>query len=257
MDDPPIPPPPSGPPVGGEPGGPVDPVTGVPTETGPASRSAWLWAGGFVALALIVALIVFVLVSGNSSGNSSPTPTATLATPSASATGTASPSASASASASATASPSATPVVTAAPPPTVVPVSNTPAQQAAVLFPASGSACGSGGVYSSCPVTSALITAANQWRTNHNPSSPEPLCRCPVLYATPTFVQDDGQLPPGYQGQTDKAAVVVSLNFPPSGHEQMVVLFARQSNGTWLAFNTYCNSRLNTLDASGATSCIS
>lgn len=36
----------------------------------------------------------------------------------------------------------------------------------------------------------------------------------------------------------------------------MVVLFARQAGGSWLAFDTYCGNPQNRLGAKGATSCI-
>jgi hypothetical protein len=116
--------------------------------------------------------------------------------------------------------------------------------------------CGGNGNYSGCPVTQALIDAANQWRHNHNPSAPAPLCRCPVNYATPVAQQDDTLLPAGDQGNPNMGAVQVQLSFPPNSHETMVVLFSRQGNGTWLAVDTYCGNPQNRLGAAGATSCI-
>jgi hypothetical protein len=115
--------------------------------------------------------------------------------------------------------------------------------------------CGGPGHYSACPVTPALIAAANAWISNHSPSPPAPLCRCPVNYASVSAAQNDTLLPAGYQGNTSMAAVQVQLSFPPKS-ETMVVLFARQANGTWLAFDTYCGNPQNRLGAPGATSCI-
>ncbi len=125
-----------------------------------------------------------------------------------------------------------------------------------MLYSGSGSECGGNGVYSGCPVDNNLIVAATQWRTNHNPSSPAPLCRCPVNWSAQAIVRDDSLLPAGYQGNHSWAAVQVQLSFPPSSSETMVVIFALQSNGTWLANDTYCDNPQNRLGAPGATSCI-
>ncbi len=104
-------------------------------------------------------------------------------------------------------------------------------------------------------MTSALVAAANAWISNHSPSPPAPLCRCPVNYASVSAAQNDTLLPVGDQGNPSMAAVQVQLSFPPRS-ETMVVLFARQANGTWLAFDTYCGNPQNRLGAPAATGCI-
>ncbi len=223
---------------------PVEPPVPPPPPGGGESRNAWLLAVAAVLLAAITAGIVFLLATRDA------TPQNVVATPSLTQTVAPTVSGSPSASATATATAAPTPAPTAAPP-----LPKTPAQQAAILYPASGSACGHNGNYAGCPVTPQLVDAANQWRTNHNPSSPEPLCRCPVTYSSPQATQDDSLLPPGSQGNPAFAAVTVRLHFDATHYEDMVVLFNRQPDGSWLAYDTYCDDRMNSLGAAGATGC--
>ncbi|MDQ6846752.1 MAG: hypothetical protein M3019_04100 [Candidatus Dormibacteraeota bacterium] len=225
---------------------------GFPVAPGGPPPSRWTWqrlvviAGAVVVVGLVVAAVVLA----TRKPAPSPTPQA-IVTPSASASASPSP--------SDTPTPSPTPPATAppTPKPTATPTpQNTPTEQAGLLFPAngsgSGSECGANGTYSGCPVTSHLIYAANQWRA-HNVSAPQPLCRCPSTYSSPFAQQNDTLLPPGYQGNPDHAAVQVSLTLS-SGTENMVVLFVRQG-GTWLADDTYCGSRMNTLSSGAPTTC--
>jgi hypothetical protein len=224
---------------------PSPPLRGGPPGTGVPGRPWWHWAaiaGG----ALVVALVILAVVLATRTPQA-PAPVA-IATPSP--TVTASPTTAP----TPTATPGPTPTPT--PSPTAAPLPKTPAQQAALLYPSGGVECGSpGGHYSSCPVTPALIAAANAWIANHSPSPPAPLCRCPVSYASVLATQNDTLLPAGDQGNTNLAAVEVHLSFPPKS-ETMVVLFARQADGTWLAFDTYCGNPQNRLGAPAATSCI-
>ncbi len=220
-------------------------TTPIPPAGG-SSRKAWLWAGGIVLLALATAAFVFWLATRNN-----PSSTA-AATP---VVATSSPTSSAKSSSTAFPSPTATPAPSNTPAPTAAPPPKTPTEQAALLFPGSGSACGSTGNYANCPVTPQLTDAANQWRSNHAPSSPEPLCRCPVDYVNPSYTHDDSLLPVGDQGNPQDAAVAVRLFFDATHYEDMVVLFAEQPSGAWLAFDTYCDSRSNSLGAAGAQVC--
>jgi hypothetical protein len=171
---------------------------------------------------------------------------------------TASPSASPSPSPTDTPTPSPTP--TATPTPTAHPTAtatlvpqNTPTQQAQLLFPASGSECGSNGTYAGCPVTSDLINAANRWRAAHA-AQPQPLCRCASTYSSPVAQQNDTLRLPGDQSNPDRAAVQVSLTIS-SGTETMVVLFSRQG-GAWIATDTYCATQSgNRLTSGSPTTC--
>jgi hypothetical protein len=223
------------------PGAPSPPTRGTPPGgTAPPGRPWWHWAvlaGGLLTVALVILAIVLV-----TRAPSAVTPVA-MASPSPTVTPSPTP----------TPVPTPTPTPTATP--TVAPLTGTPAQQAALLYPAGGIECGATGNYSACPVTQALINAAKAWIQNHSPSSPAPLCRCPVTWASAFAQQDDLLLPAGDQGNNNLAAVQVQLSFPPKG-ETMVVLFARQANGTWLAFDTYCGSPQNRLSAAAPTSCI-
>lgn len=245
VDSPPQPPPPPGPP--GPRGFPVTPSGGTPP-------SRWTWqrllliAGAVVVVGLVVAAVVLA----TRKPPPSPTPSA-VATASASASPSPSPSASPTATPTAAPKPTATPRPTATATPTATPIpQNTPTQQADLLFPSSGSECGSNGTYTGCPVTSGLVDAANQWRSHHA-SSPQPLCRCPSTYSSTFAQQNDTLLLAGDQGNPDRAAVQVSLTIP-SGTENMVLLFSRQ-NGAWIATDTYCDSPMNRLTAGAPTTC--
>lgn len=153
--------------------------------------------------------------------------------------------------------PTATPTRAAtAPPVTSPPTSTTPAEQAALqLYPA-GVECGFNGDYGGCPVTQDLTNAAGQWRNTHGPTPPAPLCRCLGSYDSTFVQQDDKLLPLGNQGDQSMAAVQVQLSFPSNRHETLVVLFKRQSNGSWRAVDTYCGDTKNLLGAANATSCV-
>ncbi len=206
---------------------------------------------------LLVGLVVAAIVLATRKPAPAPTPVGVAtssASPSASASASATPSPSPTLTPNPTATPTAHPTATATPTPPPPPPQNTPTEQANLLFPASGSECGGSGNYAGCPVTSDLVTNANRWRSNH-PAAPEPLCRCPSTYASPFAQQDGTLLPPGDQGNPNLAAVQVSLSIPPAGPEKMVVLFARQANGSWLAYDTYCDNRMNSLTAGAPTTC--
>ncbi len=220
----------------------------------PPSRWTWQRLVVIAGAVVVVGLVLAAIVLATRKPAPSPTPQA-IVTPSASASASPSP--------SDTPTPSPTPTATAPPTATPKPTptatltpQNTPTQQAGLLFPANGSGtgseCGANGTYTGCPVTSHLIGAANQWRS-HNASTPQPLCRCPSTYSSAFAQQNDTLLPPGDQGNPDRAAVQVSLTLS-SGTENMVVLFVRQG-GTWLADDTYCGSRMNTLSSGAPTTC--
>ena len=235
------PPPPPGPPGSpAERGFPVGPG-GVP----PSSR--WTWQRWLViaSAVVVVGLVVAAIVLANRKPSSSP-PSAVVS---------ASPSASPTPSPSDTPSPTPTPTPTPTPrpSPTATPVpQNTPTQQANLLFPGSGSECGSNGTYTGCPMTSGLVTAANQWHSTH-PAAQEPLCRCASTYSSPLAQQNDTLLPPVDQQNPDRAAVSVTLTIP-RGMEIMVVLLSRQS-GAWIATDTYCDTQMNTLTSGAAMTC--
>ncbi len=243
----PPPPPPSGPPDAlGERGFPVGP-DGVPP-------SGWTWQRWAVVASavVVVGLVIAAIVLANRKPSSSPPPTAGVtASASESASPSPSPSDTPTPSPTPTATPTPTPTPTPHPTPTPVPA-NTPTQQAQLLFPTGGSECGSNGNYTGCPVTSGLRTAAQQWRSAH--PGTQPLCRCPSTYSSPFAQQNDTLLPPGDQGNSDRAAVNVSLTIP-GGIENMVVLLSRQS-GAWIATDTYCDSRMNTLSSGAPATCM-
>jgi hypothetical protein len=163
----------------------------------------------------------------------------------------ASPSPSPSDTPSPTPTPTPTPTVTAHPTPTPVP-SNTPTQQAQLLFPTSGSECGSNGTYNGCPVTTDLASAAGRWRSTHA-AAQEPLCRCASTYSSPFAQQNDTLRLTGDQNNPDRAAVQVSLTLP-SGTETMVVLLSLQGGG-WIATDTYCDDPQNRLTSGTPITC--
>ena len=237
----PPPPPPSGPPGPlGERGFPIGP-DGVPP-------SRWTWQRWLViaSAVVVVGLVLAAVVLATRKPSSSPTPTAVVS---------ASPSASPSPSPSdtPTPTPTATPTPTPHPTPTATAVpQNTPTQQAQLLFPTSGSECGSNGTYNGCPVTTDLASAAGRWRVS-NPASPQPLCRCPSTYSAAAAQRNDGLLLAGDQGHSDRAAVQVSVTIS-SGTETMVVLFALQGGG-WIATDTYCDNPQNRLTSGAPTTC--
>jgi hypothetical protein len=62
--------------------------------------------------------------------------------------------------------------------------------------------------------------------------------------------------PLGGQAGSTTAAVQVGLQLSPSKRETIVVLFALQADGSWLADDTYCNSDpANRLSAPAPTRC--
>ena len=230
---------PSGPP--GPRGFPVAPGGG-----GPPSRWTWQRIVVIAAAVVVVGLVVAAIVLATRKPPPAPNPTAVAtasASPSPSPTETPTP--------TPTPTPTRTPTPKATATPTAIP-QNTPTQQAQLLFPSSGSECGSNGTYAGCPVTSDLVSSAMRWR-NNNPSTPEPLCRCASTYSSPFAQQDDMLLPPEYQGQPNYAAVQVTLTIP-SKQEQMVVVLVMQG-GVWSAFDTYCGTPQNRLSAGSPTTC--
>ncbi len=131
--------------------------------------------------------------------------------------------------ASASASPSATPTDVSTPspsstatsspssaPPTATPVPpNTPVQQAALLYPGTGTECGGNGLYSGCPVDNNLVVAATAWRSNHGAGAAAPLCRCSDTWIGQAIGRNDALLPVGLRGNRSWAAVTVQLSFSP------------------------------------------
>jgi hypothetical protein len=218
-----------GPPGPGGPGG----------AGGPAASRPWLlWAG--IALGLVAAALVILAIILATRSPSPPPVAVTTPTPSPSP------------------SPLATPVPTLpptpVPTPTPAPPPLTPAQQARVLFPAGGTECGAAGDYAACPVTVQLIANATRWRSAQ-PSTPLPLCRCQSTYSSPVARENRGSIPAGDQGNPNIDAVDVALTLSPSGKETMVVLFGRQSNGSWQAYETYCTNPQNRLSAGSPQPC--
>ncbi len=220
----------------------------------PPSRWTWQRLVVIAGAVVVVGLVLAAIVLATRKPAPSPPPVAVA---------TASPSASPSPSPTDTPTPTPTPTLTPTPTSTAKitptpppPVQNTPTQQANLLFPGGAgpaAECGSNGTYSGCPVTSDLVPFMAQWRINHF-SDPKPLCRCPADYQAPVAQQDDTLLPLGDQGNTSLAAVQITLTIA-GGQEKVVVLFARQANGSWLAYDTYCDSRMNSLKAPGGTTC--
>lgn len=244
--DPPSPSP--SPPSAGGPGrsgGPRPGASGALPPAGTPPRRPWLrWAAialGVVTAALVILAIILVVRPAPSA----PSAVATLP-PSPAATDTPLP----------TVTPTPTPAPTAAPTLLPTPVPNTSAQQAAILFPAGGTECGADGVYTGCPVTNALVAGATRWRSQQ-PSSPVPLCRCHSTYSSPVVTENRGDVLAGNQGDPNFDAVDVALTLTPGGNETMVVLFNRQSDGTWLAYDTYCGGGdpHNRLSAGAPTTC--
>jgi hypothetical protein len=238
------PPPPS---PSSVPSPPPSPPTGGPDGTQPPGASPqrqWLrWAAialGVVTAALVILAIILVVLPAPSP------PTGLTQVPSPSATTTPLP----------TDTPPPTPTATPAPTPTPAPPPNTSAQQAAILFPGSGTECGANGVYAGCPVTNDLVAAATRWRSHH-PNSPVPLCRCQSTFSSPQVTENKGDVLVGNQGDSSFDAVDVVLSLTGAGNETIVVLFHRQSDGAWLAYDTYCGGGdpHNRLSAQAPTTC--
>lgn len=139
----------------------------------------------------------------------------------------------------ATATPTPSPTPTPIPSPTMINgrivVSNLDENGAAVvagiLYPPSGTACGAGGRYDSCPVTDGLAQ-----RLDSNPlKAAEPLCRCQNSWQSRTITTEP--LPAGNPGAT--AHVV--LNFG-SGSAKIDVTILRTQGG-WFASDTSCTGQ--------------
>lgn len=143
-------------------------------------------------------------------------------------------------SASIGATPTPSPTATPAPSPTTVngrqTVSslddNGGAVAASILFPPSGSACGSAsGKYDSCPVSDALAARLDA----HPLPAAEPLCRCQNSWQSRTITTDG--LPPGNPG----VIAHVVLNFG-SGSVKLDVTILRTEAG-WFATDTTCSGQ--------------
>ena len=201
-------------------------------------------AAAIVVVGLVLAAVVLATRKPSSSPPSAVVTASPSASPSPSPTDTPTP----------TPTPTPSPTPTPHPTPTATAVSqNTPTQQAQLLFPASGSECGSNSTYNGCPVTNDLANAAGQWHAK-NPSASQPLCRCASTYSSPVFQRDDRLLPAGYQGQSGRAAVQASLTLS-GGTENIVLLFMQQGDRSWVATDTYCDNPQNRLTAGAPTTC--
>jgi hypothetical protein len=102
---------------------------------------------------------------------------------------------------------------------------------ASILYPPTGSACGSTGKYDSCPVTDGLAQ-----RLDANPlKQAEPLCRCQNTWQSRTITADP--LPASNPGAT--AHVVLNFGGAPEKLDVTVL----QTQGGWFASDTFCTGQ--------------
>ena len=220
----------------------------MPPAAGGGGPAWWVWLLVVLGVAGVTALVMAFAVFPHLSN------TAATTTPTASATASPHPTATATATATATEQPTPAPPTAAPGPPNSAPASdpNGPVTVARYLFGTSGEGCQPQNAdYTGCPVTSDLASALHRFATT---APADPWCRCQNVYAGVTWTRDDSQLPAGYQGNPDYAAVDVHLTFGPSSTEDMILVFTKQG-GWWVVADTWCGNPQNRMTAAAPGPC--
>jgi hypothetical protein len=124
----------------------------------------------------------------------------------------------------------ATPTPAPIPTPSGIPASDKsgPAEIAAALFPATGSACGHSGDYSQCPLTADLRRRLTAMPIPYV----DQLCRCTTTYRSPKFTVTPA---------ADETVVRVDLTLD-SG-QQSLDLIVTHPLGVWVASDILCAGR--------------